>query len=40
MEKIKIKPKDFSDDDFGLILWKLEALEKFYPCYTSLMKKN
>ena len=40
MEKIKIKPQGFSDDDLGLILWNLEAFEKFYPCYPSLMKKN
>ena len=40
MEKVKIKSKNFSDDDLGLILWKLESLEKFYPCYASFMKKN
>jgi hypothetical protein len=40
MQKIREKPQNLSEDDLGLILWKLESLEKFYPCYTSLMKKD
>jgi len=41
MEKIeKSHLNNLSDDDLGLILWKLESLEKFFPCYNSLIKKE
>ena len=40
MENIRIKPGEHSEEDLGLILWKLESLEKFFPCYKSMMKKE
>jgi len=38
--KNKIRLEGLAEDDFGLLLWKLESLEKFYPCFNSLMKKE
>ena len=41
MEKIeKLNLEELSEDDLGLILWKLESVEKFFPCYNSIMKKE
>lgn len=28
------------EKDFGYILWKLESLEKFFPCYESLIHRH
>ena len=36
MEKIH----NFDEEDLGFLLWQLESLENFYPCYKSLMKKE
>ena len=30
---------NFLIDDIGFILWKLESIEKFYPCYNSIINK-
>ena len=38
MTNNKHKLGNFSDDDLGLLLWKLESLEKFFPVYQSMMK--
>lgn len=38
MEKIKINLNKLKGDNLGFILWKLESIEKFYPCYTRLIK--
>jgi hypothetical protein len=38
MDEIKIK--SLEEDDLGLLLWKLESIEKFYPCYTQLIKEK
>jgi len=38
MQEIK-NSDNFSFDEIGLILWKLESIEKFYPCYNSMLKK-
>jgi hypothetical protein len=41
MENIeKIKEKHMDEDDFGFILWQLESVEKFFPCYQSMMKRE
>ena len=29
-----------SDEDLGFLLWQLEELENFYPCYKSMTKKE
>ena len=41
MGEIKINNREqLAEDDIGFILWKLESLEDFYPCYKSIMKKE
>ena len=40
MEDIKNKSAPQSNDDFGFLLWQLESLEKFYPCFTKMIKKE
>ncbi len=40
MKKIKIKTENLKGDNLGFILWKLESIEKFYPCYTRLIKEK
>lgn len=37
----KINNLDFSGEfeNIGLLMWKLEALEEFFPCYKSMIKK-
>jgi hypothetical protein len=40
MHEIKSKPENVERDDLGFILWKLESVEKFYPCYTHLIKQK
>jgi len=40
MVEIKINNREKeNEDDLGFILWKLESLEDFYPCYKSIMNK-
>ena len=44
MDEIKgdikiINKEEITEDNFGLILSKLESLEEFLPCYKSIMKK-
>ncbi len=41
MEKIeKIDGRNIGEDDIGLMLWKLESVENFFPCYKTLIKKE
>lgn len=40
MQTIRHKPGELSEEDLGFLLWKLESIEKFFPCYKSLMKKE
>ena len=41
MEKLKeINQRNLSEDDIGLILWKLESVENFFPCYKTMIKKE
>jgi len=41
MEKIeKIDARNIKEDDIGLMLWKLESVENFFPCYKTLIKKE
>jgi len=40
-EKVTIrKEKDRGGDDLGFILWKLESIEDFLPCYKTMMKQG
>ena len=38
IEKINIG--DTIKNDLGFVLWKIESLEDFYPCYKSMIKKQ
>ena len=46
IEKIKnvhdeiLNKNNSIDTELGLILWKLESLEEFYPCYKTMIKKD
>jgi len=41
MEDININNRgEKIEDDLGFILWKLESLEDFYPCYKSIITKE
>lgn len=32
--------KHMEKNKLGLIMWKLEKLEDFFPCFKSMIKKN
>ena len=36
----KLDGMKVKDEDLGLILWKLESIEHFYPCFNSMLKKE
>jgi len=41
MEKIeKINKHNLPEDDLGFLLWHLEEIENFYPCYKTMIKKE
>lgn len=41
MDKLeKINGENIGEDDIGFMLWKLESVENFFPCYKSLIKKE
>ena len=41
MENIeKIIEEQINRDDLGFMMWHLESIEKFFPCYKSMMKRE
>ena len=41
MERIDINnTNNFKDENLGVMLWKLETIENFYPCFISMIKKD
>jgi hypothetical protein len=41
MVEIKINNRgEKIEDNLGFIVWKLESLEDFYPCYKSIIIKK
>ena len=28
------------EEDFGFLLWKLESVENFFPCYKTMINKE
>jgi hypothetical protein len=41
MERIKRIDKDSPlDEELGFLLWQLEEMENFYPCYKSMLKRG
>jgi hypothetical protein len=41
MDKVK-KIEDLSrpDEDLGFLLWQLEEIENFYPCYKTMIRRE
>jgi hypothetical protein len=37
---IKNGKKNLMENDLGFILWKLESIEDFLPCYKTMMKQE
>ena len=37
--KININER-LTEDNLGFILWKLESIEDFYPCYMAYQKRS
>lgn len=41
MEKIeKTNKNNLPKEDLGFLLWQLEEIENFYPCYKTMIKKE
>jgi len=36
----RLNKENGGEEDIGLMMWKLESIGKFYPCYKSMMKKE
>ena len=36
----RLLKKDFIDEDIGFLLWQLEGIENFYPCYKTMIRKE
>ena len=36
----KMAKDNLHEEDLGLLLWQLEELENFYPCYKTMIKKE
>ena len=36
----KMAKDNFNKENLGLLLWQLEELENFYPCYKTMIKKE
>jgi len=32
--------KNDGEDDIGFMIWKLESIGKFYPCYKSMINQE
>ncbi len=28
------------EDDFGILMWKLESIENFFPCFNKMIKQK
>lgn len=39
-ELIKKERKQFLEDELGFILWKVQTIEDFLPCYKTIMRKE
>jgi len=41
MENIKrFNKEDLFSEEIGFVLWQLEEIKNFYPCYKSMLKKE
>lgn len=37
---VKKERKQFLDEELGFILWKVQTIDDFLPCYKTIMKKE
>lgn len=37
---VKKERKQFLEEELGFILWKVQTIEDFLPCYKTIMKKE
>jgi len=37
---IKNEKKNTDENDIGFILWKLQSIEDFVPCYKNMMERE
>ena len=36
----RLNKENGGEEDLGLMMWKLESIGKFYPCYKKMMEKE
>ena len=36
----KINEENGEEEDIGFMMWKLESIGKFYPCYKTLLEQD
>jgi len=39
-EQNRVVKKEFLNKDIGFLLWQLEEIENFYPCYRTMLSKK
>jgi hypothetical protein len=39
-EQNGVVKKNFLNKDIGFLLWQLEEIENFYPCYRTMLSKE
>ena len=41
MDRIgKPNQRDQTENEIGFLMWKLESIENFFPCYQTMIKKE
>ena len=41
MDKVKkVGETNLPDEDLGFLLWQLEEIENFYPCYKTMIRRE
>ena len=41
MEKLeKIKKENLPEEDLGFLMWQLQEIENFYPCFKTMLKRD
>jgi len=40
MKNKKVGEINFSMEDLGFLMWQLEEIENFYPCFKTMIKKE
>ena len=40
MKNKKVGENDFSTENLGFLMWQLEEIENFYPCFKTMINKE